>query len=114
MPVVDSYRSGKIVIDGKNYINDVIILPDGVYANWWRKEGHRLCIDDLNEALKANPKILIIGTGTQGFMKVPQDVKDFLRHEDIEVHIKKTNEAVALYNQLNKQTRVVAALHLTC
>ncbi len=114
MPKVDSYRFGEIVIDGKKYVNDVIILPDGVYNNWWRKSGHHLCIDDLDEALKAKPKILIIGTGAYGMMNVPPEVEEFLAHEGIEIRTERTGEAVELYNRLYAQTRVVAALHLTC
>ena len=43
--MIESYRFGKIVINGKSYSSDVIIIGDHVKANWWRREGHRLHIE---------------------------------------------------------------------
>jgi hypothetical protein len=41
------YEFGIIVIDGSEYRSDVIISNDRVQDNWWRKEGHRLALDDI-------------------------------------------------------------------
>ena len=45
-PRIDSCRFGGITIDGEVYTRDVIIRPEGVTANWWRKDGHGLCPED--------------------------------------------------------------------
>jgi len=112
--VIESYDFGKITIDGKRYINDVIIFPDHVDDCWWRKEGHRLCINDLKDVLQAKPEVLIVGTGFFSLMKVPSEVKEYLMSKKIELIIESTKEACKTYNRLASTKRVVAAFHLAC
>jgi hypothetical protein len=51
MARIDHYEFGRIVIDGRQETNDLIILPDRVVRNWWRQNGHALVLDDLVEVL---------------------------------------------------------------
>jgi len=112
---VESYSFGEIIIDGSRYTSDVIIRPDGVLANWWRKEGHNLCLEDLEKALEAKPEVLVIGTGYSGLMRVPDALRRELEARGIEVIVKTTREAWRIYNELaGRGRRVVAAFHLTC
>lgn len=112
---IDAYQFGRIVIDGCEYVQDVIILPERVQASWWRREGHHLHIEDLDTVLAASPKMLIIGRGFAGVMKVPDEVVQALEAQGIEVHVAKSREAVALYNELAPTTpSLAAAIHLTC
>ncbi len=112
---IDSYSFGRIVIDGHAYTSDVIIYRDRVDASWWRKEGHRLQPEDIADALDEHPGILIIGTGHDGVMAVPKEVRAYIESRGIEARIEKTAKAVELYNALQgKKTLVLAALHLTC
>ncbi len=112
--MIDSYDFGQITIEGKRYNNDLIIFPDKVQGGWWRKEGHRLQIDDLREVLKAKPEVLLVGTGYYGAMTVPDDTRKYLESEGIELIVQKTAEACKTFNQLVPSRKVVAALHLTC
>ena len=112
--VVEHYSFGSITIDGKTYTSDVIIYPGRVDSSWWRKEGHNLQVVDLAEVIEAEPQILIIGTGASGVMKVPQETISHIESKDIEVHVEKTDKAVELFNKLQKDKIVIAALHLTC
>ncbi|MCS7254427.1 MAG: Mth938-like domain-containing protein [Armatimonadota bacterium] len=114
MPTICSYEFGRIVIDGVVYRMDVIIYHGGVLSPWWRKEGHRLCMDDLKEALKLAPKVIIIGTGYYGCMDVPKEVRKQLEELKIEVHVSDTRRACSIYNERKECQSVVAALHLTC
>jgi len=111
---INSYRFGEIVIDGKEYTSDVIIFKDSVKANWWRAEGHSLCIDDLKEVFKKKPEMLIVGTGKMGVMDVPQNVVDYVTNQGIKIMICMTDEACERFNEMIKEYNVVAALHLTC
>lgn len=111
---IDHYSWGKIVIDGNTYTSDVIIFPDSVNASWWRKEGHRLHIEDLKEVIAAGPESVIIGTGALGVMKVPKETVEHLESKGIHVYIERTGKAVDLYQTLQKERKVIAALHLTC
>src|ERR1700690_253160 len=110
---IDSYSFGRIVIDGKIYTKDVLIFPDLVIAPWWRKEGHLLKIEDLEEVVKEKPDVLVIGKGYSGVMEVPDVIVQQLAIKGIRVVVKDTSEAVGAFNTLNCPKKV-AALHLTC
>ncbi len=112
--MIDSYSFGKIVIQGKEYTNDILIYQDTVYPDWWRKSGHCLCIEDLKLLIDFRPSILVIGTGNVGAMKVPDKCLEELRSEGIEVRVQKTEEACKVFNELIPKEKVSAALHLTC
>ena len=113
-PKVDDYRFGKIVIDGKTYQSDVIILPDRVVPDWWRESGHSLVIEDLEEVLTSHPRVLILGSGAYQRMRVPGDTLTTLRDRGIDVRVFSTAEACKAYNQMREERGVAAALHLTC
>jgi len=114
MNIIDSYRFGEIVIEGRNYTSDVIIFPDRVRDNWWRKTGHELCIEDIAEVIIEKPEVLMIGTGTSGLMKVLPEVQQGADTRDIKLIVETTDKACTTYNQLCRSQKVVAALHLTC
>jgi hypothetical protein len=111
---IGHYSFGRITVDGKTYTSDVIIYPEKVDSSWWRKEGHNLEIADLAGVIAAKPDVLIIGTGAYGVMKVPEKTIYHLTSNGIEVHAEQTEKAVGLFNRLQKEKRVIAALHLTC
>jgi hypothetical protein len=72
-PKIDSYRFGRIVIDGQAYNCDVIILPDQVIRDWWRGSGHILHPDDLLLVFEASPKVLVVGQGSTSRLQVLYD-----------------------------------------
>jgi hypothetical protein len=111
---IDSYRFGEIVIGGGTFRSDVLILPGGVRSGWWRLEGHRLHLEDLEEALAAAPELLVVGRGYYGRMVVPGPVAEELGRRGIELVAEETPRAVATWNGLPDTRRAVAALHLTC
>jgi hypothetical protein len=111
---IDSYSFGSLVVDGKMYTSDVIIYPGRVDPSWWRKEGHRLQIADLTDALNAKPQILIVGTGHSGMMVVSKETESCIRSRGIDMYVATTGEAVELFNRKQGKKNVIAALHLTC
>ncbi len=112
---VRHYEFGRIDIDGTVYTSDVIIYPDHVQEHWRRREGHCLCLDDLAEILRDPPRVLIIGTGHDGAMRVPAATIDALRAHGIEPRVMRTREALWDLGRLRQERApVVAALHLTC
>jgi hypothetical protein len=112
--MIDGYDFGEITIDGKTYHSDVIIYKDRVDDSWRRMEGHRLSLGDVVQILDMKPEILIIGTGAEGVMVVPEKVKAGIEAKDIKVIAKRTGEACGEYNRLSPSKNVIAALHLTC
>ena len=115
-PHIDSYDFGRITIDGEAYGRDVIISPDGVKRDWWRKEGHSLCPEDLGPVLEANPGVVIIGCGASGLLSVPEETRRWLADKGIDLIDLPTRAACERYNELSGEegARVVAGLHLTC
>ncbi len=111
---IDSYTFGSLVVNGKKYTSDVIIYPDRVNPSWWRKEGHRLQVADLSDALSAMPQILIVGTGYSGMMVVPEETKNHVRSLGIDIFIASTARAVELFNTMQGKKTAIAVLHLTC
>jgi hypothetical protein len=113
MARIEGYSFGSIVIDGTEYTKDVIILPDRVISNWWRKDGHSLDIEDLAEVLDELPSRLVVGAGAYSRMKPRPEAVRHLEDRAIAVEILPTEDAVRRYSELDPAA-VAAALHLTC
>mgnify|MGYP000421494611 CR=1 FL=1 len=114
MNIIDSYRFGLIIVNGRSYTSDVIIFPERVKENWWRKTSHQLHLDELSEVIMAKPEVLIVGTGASGLMEIVPGVEQALEAQGIKLIAQPTSEACNIYNQLCHSKKVVAALHLTC
>ena len=115
--LIDSYDFGVIVVKGKRYTSDVIVFPEKVIDNWWRKEGHRIYVEDLKEIFSHSPppEVLVIGTGYYGLVKAMPEVEKALETRGIELIIQPTREAYKTFNTFLKSDRLVAgAFHLTC
>jgi hypothetical protein len=110
---ISDYSFGRIVVDGIEHDRDVIVLPDRVVGNWWRRNGHSLVMEDLDDVLEDLPEALIIGTGAYGRLSPDPAALDSLRERGIVVEAHTTAEAVKLFNS-SDPTRMAAALHLTC
>ncbi len=114
MNTIESYQFGLIVVNDRKYSSDIIISPDGIISDWWRKRGHELCLKDITEVITEEPEVLIVGTGDTGLMRVLPEVPPEVEARDIKLMVEPTNEACDTYNQLCHLQKVVAALHLTC
>jgi hypothetical protein len=113
--MIESYGFGRIVIDGKEYTTDLIIFPNRMKGDWWRKEGHRLHIEDIEEVVEERPEVLVVGTGYWGLMRVPAETKKYIEERGIEFIIQPTKQACRTYNKLiQSRKRVIAVFHLSC
>ena len=113
MPEIDSYGFGHVTIDGREETRDVIVLPQRVVRGWWRKEGHGLVLEDLEEVLDELPERLLVGTGAFGQMRPDPGMLETLRDRGVDVEVLSTADAVERYAQLDPR-KTAAALHLTC
>jgi hypothetical protein len=111
---IESYSFGKIVIDGVTFNRDLKLFPDRVLPNWWRKEGHFLECEDMDDVFSFEPEAIVIGTGMLGAMKVSKRVKDKCAEKGIELLIEKTEKAVKIFNQISGSKKTVGLFHLTC
>ena len=113
---IEKYSFGRIVIGGKVFSSDLVIFPDGhIQDSWWRKQGHRLQLDDIVSILDPAPGKLIIGTGAFGLMKVSENVLTLCKEQKIDVVVCRTAAAVKRFNEAAEAgTAVAACFHLTC
>jgi hypothetical protein len=113
--MIEKYSFGSIVVNGQTYKADLKIIGGNVVTNWWRKEGHRLRIEDINDILEYKPEVLIVGTGFFGMMKIDEALKKFLEENGIKVIAERTGKAVNAFNDAYREIKKVAgAFHLTC
>lgn len=114
--MIDSYDFGVIVVNGKKFTSDVVILPEKIIEGWWRREGHKICVEDLREVLNCEKlENLVVGTGYYGMVKILPEVENALKTRGITLITEPTKEACKTFNQLLKsKKRVAGAFHLTC
>lgn len=113
MPRLERYRFGRVFVDGEEQTRDVIVLPNRVLTGWWRADGHRLVLADLEDVIEELPERLVVGTGAYGRMRPEPEALDELRQRGVQVEALPTSEAVRRYGELDP-SRTAAALHLTC
>ncbi len=112
---IESSAFGVIVINGKKYTSDVLIFPDGrIRDKWWRKSGHRLCIDDIEGLVASEPEVIVIGRGVNGLMRPEPGLEKVLMEKGIQIKAEKNPEAIEIYNATSSQKRTAACFHLTC
>ena len=111
---IDNYHFGEITINGISHTKDLIILPSHIITGWWRKEGHVLHLDDLEEVLRTKPRLLVIGQGAFSGMRVASEVEQALKAADIEWIALPTEKACQEFNLRAPEQVAAAALHLTC
>ena len=73
--MIQEYRFGLIVIDGKTYNYDVEVRWTGNVLSWQRKESHVIDVEDAERAIEQNPEIVIIGTGESGLASKNQVIQ---------------------------------------
>jgi len=115
MAMIEQYSFGRMVISGRVYSADLKIINNRVVADWWRKAGHVVDVDDVADILAAKPQCLVIGKGKPGLMRVSPELAAELREQGIELVAEPTESAVATFNRLAAAGRQVAAgFHLSC
>ncbi len=116
MARITGYEFGRVTVDGEEHRRDVIVLPNRVEPDWWRRDGHSLVIEDLDPVAGELPERLIVGCGADGRLRPDPSVAEALARRGVEMEALPTAEAVRRYSELETQNpaAVAAALHLTC
>jgi hypothetical protein len=113
MARLEDYSFGRLTVDGQEHTRDVIVLPDRVVSDWWRREGHSLAIEDLHEVLDQLPTRLVLGVGAHGRLRPDPALIAELGRRGVQVECLSTDAAVRRYGELDERG-TAAALHLTC
>ena len=104
-----------MIVNGKKYTSDLVILPGSITPNWRREKGHLLQMNDLHSVLESEIDTLVIGTGKYGLVKVPEELIKELSSKNIKVFVEKSSDAVERFNELAvKRAKVGGAFHLNC
>ncbi len=116
MPRIQDYSFGKMVIAGKNYSSDLVILPSGsILSPWIRQSGHLLVLDDMPELLETDVTHIIIGTGASGRMQMDPTLLSHFKDTNIIVDCHPSPQAPDIYNKtVDAGIRLGACFHLTC
>jgi len=117
--MITHYSFGRLTYKNQTYTRDIIILispsEEKIFPNWWRKEGHLLQVEDLEEVFAFKPQYLIVGTGASGVMRVDEKVRERAKALGIILEAYPTEKAVKRFNELLEQKVPLAgAFHLTC
>jgi len=75
------YRGRCVRNEDEEYCRDLKVVGGRVLDNWWRKEGHRVDIEDVIAILAAKPEVLVVGMGYAGQMDVPDSLRSLLRSQ---------------------------------
>jgi polyphosphate kinase 2 (PPK2 family) len=112
LPMIQAFEFEEIVIDGKKFTSDVMIFPNGKVTEWKRGSLHELQPADVKKILKANPKMLILGLGTIGNLRVLPDVFELIKEAEIEVLAFKTEKAIETYKEHRSDGNIAALFHI--
>ncbi len=111
---IDSYSFGKILIGGITYTRDLKVFHDRVVPDWWRKEGHLLDCEDMEDVFSFKPEVIVVGTGMLGAMRISKRVKEKASEMGIDLLSEKTGKAVEIFNEISQFRKAVGLFHLTC
>jgi hypothetical protein len=113
--MIEQFAFGRIVVNGVSYTSDIKIIRGKIVPEWWRKRGHWVEVDDIEDILASDPKILVIGKGKPGLMKSSDALRELLNERNIERIEEKTSKAVLTFNRFFKEGKAVAAgFHVGC
>lgn len=120
--MIEEYRFGLIIIDGKKYENDVEVRWTDEVLSWKFGQRHTIDVEEVRKAIEQKPETIIIGIGKSGLANVAKEAQNFIRENGIELIIDKTEEAVKTFNVMNeesleeegRQRKVIGLFHLTC
>lgn len=113
--MITEFSFGTIVANGQTCNNDIKIVQGTLVPDWWRKSGHSVEIEDVQDALDADPEILIIGRGQPGYMRITDSLRRYLQKNNIKLIEEPTSDAVKTFNRLFGQgKRVSGGFHVGC
>lgn len=113
--MIEEYKFGSIIIDGKDYNQDIEVRWTGEVLPWQREESHLIGKEDVKRTIEESPDLIIIGSGESGIAEVSQEAKEKILSEGIGLIIEKTEKATKSFNDAQKQGRkVIGLFHLTC
>ncbi len=113
--MITDFSFGRIVANGQTYNTDIKIVRDTLVPDWWRKNGHTVEIEDMQDALNTELEILVIGKGQPGYMQAANTLRQHLAEKNIKLIEEPTARAIETFNRLyNEGKKVAGGFHVGC
>ena len=116
-PRVTDLAWGRLEVEGSTF-KDAKLFPGGARAWDWRETGtnHEPGIQpaDLEELLEHGATAVVLSKGFNERLRVTGDALRMLEDRGVSAHVRQTEEAIRLYNELRETERVGALIHSTC
>ena len=119
MVKVDSFKWGSIVVGGKKYHSDIVILPGGTVQKRMGIFGsllaHTIKREEIERLVKTGARVIVVGTGDSGKAHLSAEAQRYSEEAEPEIIVLISPEAKEKLNQLVEQGQQPAALfHITC
>jgi len=110
--MINGKTFGKVIVDGKTFSHDVLVLADGSIRN--RLGHHTFTLEEFNLLSEQNPDVIIVCLGHSSVVKVDPKVLSAAKERGIELIMLSTPEATEKYNELSKEKKIAISVHVTC
>jgi hypothetical protein len=116
-PRVTDLAWGRLEVDGSTF-KDAKLFPGGARAWDWNETGtnHEPGIQpaDVEELLERGATTVVLSKGFHERLGVTPETLRMLEERGVAAHVRQTEEAIRLYNELRETEKVGALIHSTC
>ena len=118
-PRVTHLSWGRLEVEGEDCLfKDAKLFPGGAREWDWNETGtnHEPGIQpaDVEELLERGATAVVLSKGFQERLRVAPETLQLLEESGIPAHVRQTEEAMRLYNELRETESVGALIHSTC
>jgi hypothetical protein len=117
-PRITGLSWGRLAIDGERTFKDAKLYPGGAREWNWRETGtaHDPGIQpaDVEELLEHGAEVVVLSRGVMERLRICPETLEFLKKRGVAAHVLQTEEAVRMYNDLQRKRRVGGLFHSTC
>jgi len=117
--IIEKTSFGSITIDGKTYEHDVLIRLSTAITKRKKKlskriygTSHVLSLDEAKHIYEKGCKVIIIGTGQHGALRLSPEAEAYFKKKECEVILQGTPTALQTFNQT--EGRRIGVFHVTC
>ncbi|MDF2701253.1 MAG: hypothetical protein K0S10_197 [Rubrobacteraceae bacterium] len=116
-PRITNLAWGRLEVEG-GIFKDAKLFPGGARAWDWNETGTRhepgIQPGDVEELLERGTTAVVLSKGFYGRLGVTPEALQMLEDRGVAAHVRQTEEAIALYNELRETQKVGALIHSTC
>lgn len=116
-PRITNLAWGRLEVEG-GVFKDAKLFPGGARAWDWNETGTRhepgIQPGDVEELLERGTTAVVLSKGFYGRLGVTPEALQMLEDRGVAAHVRQTEEAIALYNELRETQKVGALIHSTC